>query len=187
MYVFNLMKEHKLIIITLIKFFGVYLVLVFLYGRYLHYYQDVLQTCDPYTAHVAQQSAKILNWFGFDFEAVHYLQRNYVNLIIDGRGITYINEGCNALSVNILFLSFIIAFSKGFKRTFLYIFVSLIILYLANLARIAFINYVFYAHYQYGKIVHDYLFPAVIWGLVVFLWLVWIKFFALRKKSNENT
>ncbi|MDR3272290.1 MAG: exosortase family protein XrtF [Flavobacteriaceae bacterium] len=176
------MREYKPIIIMLIKFFAVYLILVFLYDLYLSYYQETLQTCDPYTTHVATQTAKILRWIGFDSEAVHYLQRNYMTILIDGKRISIVNEGCNALSVNILFVAFIIAFSVGFKRTFLFTLAGLIVLYIANLVRIVFINYIFYEHRHYGKTVHDYIFPAIIWGMVVVLWLVWIKFFALKRK-----
>jgi len=37
---------------------------------------------------------------------------------------------------------------------------------------------------EYGKMFHDFIFPAIIYGSVVVLWLIWIKFFALK---NENS
>lgn len=61
---------------------------------------------------------------------------------------------------------------------------GLLVLHLMNVLRIVGLNIVLTDYRQYGKMVHDYVFPAVIYGTVVLLWLVWIKFFALK---YENT
>lgn len=90
-------------------------------------------------------------------------------------------EGCNAISVIILFVAFIFAFYKGTK-TFVFIALSLLILYIMNVLRIVGLNIISRDYHEYNKIGHDYVFPAVIYGSVVVLWLVWIKFFALKMK-----
>lgn len=91
-------------------------------------------------------------------------------------------EGCNAISVMILFLAFVFAFYKGTK-TFVFAGISLVILHIMNVLRIAGLNILIVEMPQYSKIGHDYFFPAIIYGTVVVLWLVWIKFFALKDES----
>ena len=94
-------------------------------------------------------------------------------------------EGCNAISVIILFLAFIFAFYKGGK-TFVFAGVGVLILHLMNILRIAAINIVaIELSAEDFKIAHDYFFPAIIYGTVVVLWLVWIKFFVLKRDENH--
>ncbi|MGM5630507.1 exosortase family protein XrtF [Apibacter raozihei] len=178
------MKEYKPIILSLIKFFAVYIVLIAIYYLYLNYYQDILKTCDPFTEVVAKQSSLLLNLVGFPSETHHFNQENYMHFSINNKYISGVNEGCNAISVIILFLSFVIAFSSGKIKTLLYILVTLPIIHFANIIRIAFINYVFYYYPQYGKDVHDYIFPAIIYGLIIILWIIWIKYFVFVKNEK---
>ncbi len=103
-----------------------------------------------------------------------YVKKEYVTRMV---------EGCNAVSVIILFVSFIFAFYKGAK-TFVFVAVSFLALYVMNVFRIVGLNIVTRDYQEYNKIAHDYLFPAIIYGSVIILWLVWIKFFALK---NENS
>jgi hypothetical protein len=46
------------------------------------------------------------------------------------------------------------------------------------------LNIVVLDYKAYSKTTHDYIFPAVIYGTVVVLWLVWIKFFALKNEKS---
>ena len=89
-------------------------------------------------------------------------------------------EGCNAVSIMIIFLAFIFTFYKGAK-TFWFALGGLIFIYIVNVFRIAIINVVVLEYPDYQKISHDYLFPAIIYGAVVLLWIIWIKFFVLKK------
>ena len=55
-----------------------------------------------------------------------------------------------------------------------------------NILRIAAINIVaIELSAEDFKIAHDYFFPAIIYGTVVVLWLVWIKFFVLKRDENH--
>ena len=91
-------------------------------------------------------------------------------------------EGCNVISVAILFLAFIFAFYEGAK-TFLFAAVGVVFLHIMNVLRIAGLNILLVEWPHYSKIGHDYLFPAVIYGTVVILWLIWVQYFALKKKK----
>jgi exosortase family protein XrtF len=176
------MKEYKSIIISLIRFFFVYLVLTGLYYLYLDHYQNNLQTCDPFTELVAKQSSAFLNRLGFSSEVSQYDKENYMRFSINKEYISITNEGCNALSVMIMYISFIIAFASTRKKTAFFLIFTLILIHFFNIIRVAFINYILYYYPKYGEDIHDYVFPAVIYGLVIVLWIIWIKYFVLKKK-----
>ena len=89
-------------------------------------------------------------------------------------------EGCNAVSIMILYLAFIFTFYRGIQ-TFWFALLGLVFLYVVNVTRIALINIVYMElSPEHFKITHDYAFPAIIYGGVVFLWIIWIKFFVKR-------
>lgn len=176
------MKEYRPIFISLLKFFSVYLILTALYYWYLTYYQNDLATCDIYTFNVAKQSSCLLQWIGITSKAIHIDHENFMRFYINNKFVSIVNEGCNALSVIILYVSFIIAFAYSFKKTCIYLVITILFIYLINIVRISFVNYIFYYYPQYGKFSHDYLFPSIIYGLIIILWIVWIKYFIFKKK-----
>lgn len=178
------MKEYKPIIISLLKFFSVYFILTVLYNLYLNHYQKQLLTCDPFTKMVAQESSCLLKVIGVDSLVLHNNQDNYMLFFINRKLISIVNEGCNALSVMILYTSFILSFASTWKKTGIYIFSTLVILHISNIIRIAFINYCgcFYPAYRHE--LHDYVFPAIIYGLVILLWVIWIKYFAFKSTKK---
>ncbi|PQL95752.1 exosortase family protein XrtF [Apibacter adventoris] len=180
------MKEYKPILICLLKFFSVYFILISLYNLYLNHYQIQLHTCDPFTKIVAQQSSYLLKIIKINSSTLHINQDNYMLFFINKKLVSIVNEGCNALSIMILYLAFIISFASTWKKTVIYILVTLIILHISNIIRIAFINYSAYFYPMYRNELHDYIFPAIIYGLVILLWIIWINFFVLKSAKNET-
>ena len=104
---------------------------------------------------------------------------------VSGKYVSRMVEGCNAVSVMILFLAFILAFYQGAK-TFIFATAGLVFLHIINVLRIAGLNILLVELPQYSKIGHDYFFPAIIYGSVVIFWLVWINYFALKAPRNET-
>ena len=82
-------------------------------------------------------------------------------------------------------LSFIFAFYKGLK-TFVYALVGLIILFVLNLFRIYVLNVIVIDYNEFTKPAHDYFFPAIIYGGVVLLWLIWINKFVIKEEVTER-
>jgi len=71
--------------------------------------------------YVANQSATVLSWFDSKSYTMPHLTEPTVKLFYKGKYISRIIEGCNAISVIILFISFVIAFTGKLKNTiFLY-------------------------------------------------------------------
>lgn len=173
-------QDFKPVLKILARFIGIYFVFLALYQVYLNYSAGDL---DPVSKWVAQQSGAVQDFFGYKTILVDQPKFETTWFYVNGSYISRMVEGCNAISVMILFLAFVFAFYQG-KKTFIFAGIGLVMLHVMNVLRIAGLNYVILEHNEYKKIGHDYFFPAIIYGTVVVLWLIWIKFFALK---NENS
>ena len=178
------MKKHKNIIIFLVKFFVTYFVLVAIYNGYLQSSQqkdDVYQTSSITTA-VANQTVKVLTAFGYNVEAVQHDKEMSVKLIIEGQYAARVIEGCNSISLIILFVAFIVAFSGAIKVTFLFSVFGSILIYVVNVLRIAFLTVMINNFPNQIGILHDLIFPSIIYGTVFLLWVLWVNKFSNYKR-----
>lgn len=186
-FVFRLkhMKEFKPVLIFLLKFMIAWGVLVGLYNLYLSPYHSENKP-DPYSQTVAKWTVSCLNTAGFDAHEIDDKTRPWTWIYMKSDRTSYINEGCNAISIMIIFVAFVVAFSTTWKQTLLYILGGLVVIQIMNVLRIALLNYIFAYHHEYGKMAHDYLFPALLYGTIVVLWIVWVKYFALKPKKRSD-
>ena len=176
------MKGFKEILFILLRFLGIWLVLFLLYQWYLNQFSNDI---DWFTRQISDQSAFLLNFTGYETVTKDFPEQETIRFYINGKIATRMIEGCNAISIMILFLSFIFAFYKGFK-TFVFAFLGLIILYVLNLFRIYVLNVVVIEYREFIKPAHDYFFPAIIYGGVVLLWLIWINKFVIKEQVAER-
>ena len=176
-----MLKDFKPVLGILLRFIIIYLVLLLAYQFFLNRFQS--EGLDPFSRMIAEQVSRIQNSIGFPTQLYNDVKGEQVWFYVKQAYVTRMVEGCNAISVMILFVAFVFAFYKG-SKTFLFVCIGLILLYAMNLLRIVGLNIVVSDYKQYGKISHDFIFPAIIYGSVVVLWLVWIKFFTLK---NENS
>lgn len=174
-------KEFKPIVIFIAKFFVVYILLTILYGWYLQPYLYEQHIADPITAWMADVSSGLMRSIGFDAQTVQVEGEAYKRYYLDGQMGSLINEGCNAIAVGIIFISFIVAFSNGFLKTLAFISGGILLLLITNILRINLLTYIYRYLPEYSKSAHDYLFPAIIYGMVVILWFVWVQKFAFKK------
>ncbi|SHE68640.1 exosortase family protein XrtF [Chryseobacterium takakiae] len=173
-----MLKDFKPVLNILLRFVIVYVVLLLAYQYYLNSFR--YQGLDPFSRLITEQVKDVQNYLGYPTQLYDDIKGEQVYFYVKNFYPTRMVEGCNAISVMILFTAFIFAFYKGFK-TFVFMLAGLMVLYIMNLFRIVALNIVMTDYKQYGKAFHDFVFPAVIYGTVVLLWLVWIKFFALKK------
>lgn len=176
-----MLKDFKPVLDILLRFVIVYVVLLLAYQYYLNSFR--YQGLDPFSRLITEQVKDVQNYLGYPTQLYDDIKGEQVYFYVKNFYPTRMVEGCNAISVMILFTAFVFAFYKGFK-TFVFMLAGLMVLYIMNLFRIVALNIVMTDYKQYGKAFHDFVFPAVIYGTVVLLWLVWIKFFALK---NENS
>lgn len=178
-------NDFKPVLKILLRFIIIYVILVLGYQFYLNEFKDA--GLDPFSTWVMKQTSFVQQTCNYPTQLVPGKpQEETTWFFVSGKYVSRMVEGCNVVSVLILFMAFIFAFYKGAK-TFLFVALGAVFLHIINVLRIAGLNILIVEHPQYTKIGHDYLFPAIIYGSVVVLWLVWIKFFALKESANENS
>lgn len=174
------MQNNKIVIFFLIKFFGTYALLFLLYSFFLSKNQNTIDVfaCDSITEHVAKQSNFVIRILGYNSEIIQSTNELSYQVIIDNKPIARVIEGCNAMSIIILFISFIVAFSKRIKPTLLFILAGSLLIYVINIVRIGIITIALYKFPQYQYMLHDILFPAFIYGFTFLLWILWVSKFS---------
>ena len=175
------MKDFKEILWVLLRFLGIWLLLFLLYQWYLNQFSGNI---DGFTKIISDQSAFLLNLTGYETITKDFPSHETVQFYINGKVATRMVEGCNAVSVMIMFLAFVFAFYKGVK-TFYFAFAGIVLLYILNLFRIYVLNVIVVDFPALTKSAHDYFFPAIIYGGVVVLWLIWINKFVITDEENS--
>lgn len=176
------MKDFREILLILLRFLGIWLVFFLAYQFYLNQFSG---NVDFFTKMISNQSKYLLNATGYETVTKDFPSHETVQFYINGKIATRMVEGCNAISVMIMFLAFTFAFYKGAK-TFYYTFSGIVILYILNLFRIYILNIIVIDFPEFTKPAHDYFFPAIIYGGVVLLWLIWINTFVIKEETAES-
>lgn len=171
--------QNKPFLLFLGTFFFAYVVLTLLYQLYLNSFG--LTKIDSITKLVARNTASVLQFYSEgsirEDKAIPYIklfyQQKYVARII---------EGCNAMSVIILFISFVLAFSGKLKATLLFIVFGSILIYILNVLRIALLAFALYNYPAQEHLLHGVIFPLFIYGVVFILWVIWVNKFSRYAK-----
>jgi exosortase family protein XrtF len=158
--------------------------LTFIYQSYLSQFDVKKNETDSFTKLVAQQTEEVLLFFNCDVKTTPNLKEPAVNLYYKQRPMARIIEGCNALSVIILFISFIVAFSGKIKTTILYMISGSILIHILNVFRIALLCVLMYYYPKQQHFLHGVLFPLFIYGVVFILWIIWVNKFSKYAKKN---
>ncbi|WP_310554997.1 exosortase family protein XrtF [Flavobacterium sp.] len=166
--------QYKPFLLFLGKFFLAYLILTLIYRLY------ITNTCDDCVDRITQNvsilTEKFSNFMGFNLSTV----RDYgqYKIIFENKMVARIVEGCNAVSVIILFISFVIAFSGKFKQTFFFILTGSLIIYILNIFRIIVLSVLMFHYPEQEHFLHGVVFPLIIYGVVFILWVIWVNKFS---------
>lgn len=165
-----------------------YFILSGLYQWYLSANQqkEAIYSCSPITQIVADQTVATANLLGFEFSSEQHTNELSIKLFSNGNYTARVVEGCNSLSIIILFLSFIIAFTGSLKNTLVFGIIGSILIYLLNIARIVFLTLALGNYPQYSHFLHQIVFPGIIYGFTFLLWVIWVRYFAYNEKINEK-
>ena len=144
-----------------------------------YYYPDFI------TNLVAKQSSELISSFGYDAEVLPHDTETSMKLYINQTYLARIVEGCNAISIIILFIAFIISFAENFKKTFLFLFAGGALIYAVNIVRIAILAIAIYKYPEYTDTLHGVVFPAIIYGMVFLLWMIWVRMLPKTNLENE--
>lgn len=164
------------------KFLGIYIAFTLLYNLYLKSFDAAAFEPDSITVLVAENAAQLLKWSNFEMQYAPTPNDPSIAYIINGKRFVRIVEGCNAMSVIILFVSFIVAFSNGIWRTCRFLILGILVIYFLNVLRIALLTAGLFYYPAYKNILHDIVFPLFIYGVVFGLWIIWV-----NKFSNYRT
>ena len=78
------------------------------------------------------------------------------------------------------------AFSGKIKNTIYFILAGSFIIHILNITRIALLMVAFYNFPKANFILHDILFPLVIYGTVFILWIIWVNKFSFYAKETAK-
>ena len=162
----------------------VYVVLSMIYKLYLQYSDGSKFYPDYFTNLVAIQSDTLLNSIGYQTQVLPHPDEPSMKVIFNGIYLGRIIEGCNSISVIILFMSFIVAFAGKLKITFFYILSGSVLIYTVNLFRIVILTVGLYHYPEYSDVLHSVIFPGIIYGMVFLLWIFWVNRFTKLNKNN---
>ncbi len=178
------MNKYKNITLFLVKFFGTYFLLFAVYAYYLNSSQIKENgfQCASLTTQVADHTVSFLNLLGYDVEGEQHTKEMSVKLLVSNRYVARVIEGCNSMSIIILFIAFIVAFAGPKKATIVYVIAGSIIIYLINILRIAFLTMMLHKYPNQQMVLHNLVFPAIIYGTTFLLWVFWVQKFSHQKK-----
>lgn len=180
-----LLLKYKLVIRFMLTFLTVYIVFSFSYKLYLDLSDGVKYYPDYLTNVVAKQSMELLRVAGYDAYVVPHPDELSLKVIINGKYLARVIEGCNSVSVIILFISFVIAFSGRPKTTFFYILTGSVLIYVVNLIRVVLLS-IGLLHYPWRReVLHTVIFPAIIYGTVFILWMFWVNRFSTLNRAKH--
>ena len=167
---------YKPFLLFLATFFLSYIVLTFLYHRYLTRFEE--NNVDSISRMVSKNTGQVLQLFNNGSSVEESGTYPYIKLFYNQKYVARIVEGCNAISVIILFISFVLAFSGKFKTTLLFIFGGSLLIYVLNVLRIVALSALIFYFPKQESFLHGVLFPLYIYGVVFILWLIWVRKFS---------
>ena len=129
---------------------------------------------DGITTRLSEQVVGLLHYYESDVTSIPLESEPAMSVVFKGERICRIIEGCNAVSVMILFAAFVFAFSSGFKKTSLFILIGVTLIYLLNITRIVILIPALFYYPEYEELLHDVIFPLFIYGVVFLLWIIWV-------------
>lgn len=163
----------------------VYIALSFVYKSYLNIENSVEYYPDRITNLVAKQSKMVLNSVGYKAEVLKHPDEPSMKLMVRGKYLARVIEGCNSISVIILFISFIVAFSGKLKTTLVFLFLGSMVIYIVNIFRIVILSIGLYHYPLHSEILHAVVFPGLIYGMVFLLWMLWVNTFSNVGKNKS--
>lgn len=177
-------KQYKPFFVFLAKFFAVYALLTLAYQTYLNGFNEAALEVDGFTKLVAAQTQWFADVLGYRAKIEPHASQPSLMLSLNGKYVARVVEGCNALSVIILFTAFVTAFKGHLKTMLLFIAGGAVIIHVLNIVRIGLLSIALLHYPEYEHLLHGVVFPAVIYGVVFLLWVVWVNKFSLHAKNG---
>lgn len=169
----DLILKYRAVIKFLAVFSASYVILYLFYALFLKF----STTPDQFTTSISKQSVYILNQLDYPTTTKVNSEYKHIRLFINNIHIAGIAEGCNAISIMILFIAFILAFAKSVKKTVLFGLFGLLCIHVINILRIVFLIICLVRFPEFSEALHNFVFPGIIYSVVFVLWMFWVKSF----------
>ena len=182
----QLLQSYRPFLLFLGKFFATYILLTIIYQLFLSQFDQQMNEVDSFTKVVAVQSELVSDLFGANTSLESHDSQPAVKFIYNGSYVARIIEGCNALSVMILFVSFIVAFSGKIRTTILFILGGCLLIHILNIARIALLASAIFHYPEYEGFLHGVIFPLFIYSVVFLLWVIWVNKYSIHAKKPSS-
>ena len=178
--------KYKPFLTFVFKFFVIYIALSWIYGLYINQFDQATFEPDGVTRIVSKQTKALVNFFGETAEITRHEHEPSYKFSVNGKYVARIVEGCNAVSVMILFVAFVVAFKGKLKHTLLFIIGGILIIHILNIIRIALLTLAMFYYPQYQDFLHGTVFPLVIYSVVFILWVIWVNKFSVYARSSKK-
>ena len=177
----QLYQQFKTVINFLLIFMLSFFILSAVYDFYLH---RTGEKVDGMSSFVARQAADLLGILGFEAHAFNPSGDKSSHIIIDGFARVKVIEGCNGLSVMILYFAFLLGFPGRLRSKLWFIPAGLFVIHLFNVFRVAILGWAVYRFGETGYPIYKEMFTASIYLLVLALWYLWVNKFGLLKTKK---
>lgn len=106
---------------------------------------------------------------------------------IDGSHGVFIGTPCNGLDLMALFAGFVIVFNGSWKNKWWFILVGLIVIHFLNLVRVVALTIIAKTAPEYIDFNHKYTFTIILYAFVFFGWVLWVKYYAVKKNTSIHS
>ena len=105
---------------------------------------------------------------------------------IDGTTGVWIGDGCNGITLLVIFLIFTLAYPGPWKAKLWFIPLGMISIHLLNTLRVLMLTIILKFHPSWLYFNHTYTFTLLIYGWVFFLWYLWASRFGNLQKGKKH-
>ena len=96
-------------------------------------------------------------------------------LWLNNKKVVRVGDGCNGLELYVIYISFLIALWKGWKRFAIYLVGGVILIFISNTLRIAGLSWVNLHSNKWFDFAHGYAFKLLVYLQILILWFFYAK------------
>ena len=94
----------------------------------------------------------------------------------NNEGVITVADGCNGLEVAVLYLGFLVCIpGVKAKRIMAFALLGLAVIFVLNIARVVGLGFVHLYNRQFFDIAHHYIFKIIIYGVIFYLWMLFVR------------
>jgi exosortase family protein XrtF len=173
-------------LVPIFNFLLIFLLTFFLLtGFYDFYLRSFGDKVDKMSSMVGIQAAGLLRFLNFEAFALASPVDRSMHVGINGFARVKVIEGCNGISVMVLFLSFLLGFSGSWRHKAWFVPAGLLAIHVVNIGRVAILCWAVYAYGEAGYPIYKEVFTVSIYVLVLVLWYVWVQKFGVTTPAKK--